>query len=119
MSKTICLLFVLVFALSSCAPPTLTLDPQQVDMWVNLDGEEDDYYEELRLSCNGEEVGGIWVRWHSNNPDVATVDRFGQVTSRGVGTAVITARYRGACATCTVEVKRKITSDTPPSVSRE
>ena len=99
-------------SLMACTPPDLTLEPDHLEMLVSLDGEEDDYYEEISLKCNGEMIKGRRAEWHSDNPDVAVVDRDGWVTSKGVGTAVISAKYRGASAKCTVEVTRKITSDT-------
>ena len=80
-------------------------------MPVSLDGEEDDYYEELILKCSGERVNGRKVNWHSDNTEVAVVDKTGWITSKGVGTAVISAEYKGSFVSCTVEVKRKITSD--------
>ena len=97
---------------SSCTPPVLTLEPEHFEMLVSLDGEEDDYYEELILKSNGKRVDGKKAKWYSDQTDVAVVDKFGWVTSKGIGRAVITAVYKGSSVSCTVEVERKITSDT-------
>ena len=94
------------------APSEVTLEPDHLEMLVSLDGEEDEYYEELILKCNGSKVNSKRVRWFSEDPDIAEVDRYGWVTSMGVGTTTITARYKGAVAECKVEVTQKITSDT-------
>lgn len=94
------------------APVELTLKPDHLDMLVSLDGEWDEYYEELTLKCNGKKVKGEKAVWHSDDPNIAEVDEEGWVTSMGVGTTTITAQYRGATARCVVEVTQKITSDT-------
>ena len=107
---TIILLSFILF--SSCSSPDLSIEPDHLEMLVSLDGEEDDYYEEIILRNDGEILDGRKAKWQSDNNDVAMVDRYGWVTSKGVGTAIITAYYRGASATCTVEVTRKTTSDT-------
>ena len=101
-----------LLSISACTSPVLTVEPDHLEMLVSLDGEEDDYYEEIILKSNGETVDGRKARWRSDNNDVAVVDRSGWVTSKGVGAAKITVRYKGSSATCTVEVTRKITSDT-------
>ena len=46
------------------------------------------------------------VAWHTENPDVVTVDSHGMVTARGVGQAKITAtaQYGSGSAECTVTV---------------
>lgn len=105
----LCTIFVV---LQNIIPAHLTLKPDHLDMLVALDGEEDEYYEELTLRCNGIKVKAENANWHSDNTDVAEVDRYGWVTSMGVGKATITAEYRGASAKCSVVVTRKITSDT-------
>ena len=105
--------------LAACTPPELTLEPEHVQMLISLDGEEDEYYEELTLLCNGEAVDGRRASWRSSDQKVVTVDRFGWATSRGVGEAQVTAKYRGASASCTIEVKRKITSDTRLGLEEE
>ena len=105
------ILLLIPLTISACAHPALTLEPDHLDMLVSLDGEEDDYYEELILRCNGQRVNGRKVNWHSDNTDVAVVDKTGWITSKGAGTAVISAGFRGGTVSCTVEVKRKITSD--------
>ena len=105
-------ILVLMALLPSCTKPALSLQPSHFEMLVSLDGEEDDYYQELILRDNGRVVDGRRARWSSDHEEVAVVDRSGWVTSKGVGTATITVKYMGGTATCTVEVKRKITSDT-------
>jgi len=51
------------------------------------------------------------VFWHSNNPNVASVDTNGKITAVKSGTAVITAStVEGIDATCTVNVAAVITS---------
>ena len=111
----ICLLLIITGAVVGKAirpAVELILEPDHFDMLVSLDGEEDDYYQELTLRCNGKTVAGQKARWHSDDPAVAVVDRYGWVTSKGVGRTVITAVYKGAAVQCRVEVRRKITSDT-------
>ena len=90
----------------------LSLQPEKLNMLVSLDGEEDDYYEELTLRYKGERVDPKEAKWESDHPDIAEVDEYGWVTSTGVGTAIITAQYKGVSAECVVDVERKITSDT-------
>ena len=90
----------------------LSLQPEKLDMLVSLDGEEDDYYEELTLRYKGERVDPKEAKWESDHPDIAEVDEYGWVTSTGVGTAIITAQYKGVSAECVIDVERKITSDT-------
>ena len=108
----ICLLILLAaFAVWKLSPAKITVEPDHLDMLVSLDGEEDDYYEELTLRCNGIKIKAEKASWHSDNTDVAEVDRYGWVTSMGVGKATITAEYRGSRAQCSVEVTQKITSD--------
>ena len=48
-------------------------------------------------------VGGT-VTWSSSNISVAVVDSTGVVTSKGYGTAIITASFGDVSATCSVEV---------------
>lgn len=90
----------------------LTLQPDHLEMLVNLDGEWDEYYEELTLECDGKRVDGNEAEWYSEDPEIAEVDEEGWVTSMGVGKTTITVRYKGASAQCTVKVTQKITSDT-------
>ena len=90
----------------------LSLQPEKLDMLVSLDGEEDDYYEELTLRYEGEKVEPKEAKWESDHPEIAEVDEYGWVTSTGVGTAIITAQYKGFSAECVIDVERKITSDT-------
>ena len=90
----------------------LSLQPEKLDMLVSLDGEEDDYYEELTLRYKGERVDPKEAKWESDHPEIAEVDEYGWVTSTGVGTAIITAQYKGVSAECVIDVERKITSDT-------
>lgn len=49
-------------------------------------------------------LAGNVVSWSSSNPNVATVSE-GVVTPVSAGTAIITASYQGATATCTVTVR--------------
>ena len=90
----------------------LSLQPEKLDMLVSLDGEEDDYYEELTLRYKGERVDPKEAKWESDHPEIAEVDEYGWVTSTGVGTAIITAQYKGVSAECVIDVERKITRDT-------
>ncbi len=90
----------------------LKLEPDHLDMLVSLDGEEDEYYEELILTANGKKVPSSKVRWESDHPEIADVDELGWVTSMGIGTATITAYYGGEKQKCTVHVTQKITTDT-------
>jgi hypothetical protein len=93
-------------------PPKLRLEPDHLVMWVSLDGEFDEYYEELKLICNGLPVKADKIIWTSEDPDIAEVDKDGWVTSMKVGETGIKANYRGKTAECRVRIKRKITSDT-------
>ena len=90
----------------------LSLQPEKLNMLVSLDGEEDDYYEELTLRYEGEKVEPKEAKWESDHPEIAEVDEYGWVTSTGVGTAIVTAQYKGVSAECVIDVERKITSDT-------
>lgn len=94
------------------SPAEITLEPDHLEMLITLDGEFDEYYEELTLKCNGKKVKGEKVEWHSDDPEIAEVDESGWVTSMGVGSTVITARYKGTTVQCPVEVTQRITSDT-------
>lgn len=94
------------------SPPKVKLDPDHLEMLVSLDGEFDEYYEELKLKCNGLRVNSEKVSWKSDDPNIAEVDEYGWVTSMGVGTTTITAQYKGCVAECVVKVTQKITSDT-------
>lgn len=48
------------------------------------------------------------VNWKSSNPQVATVDAFGKVIAKQVGTTIITVYASGYSATCTVNVVNNI-----------
>ncbi len=48
------------------------------------------------------------VSWTSLNPQVATVDAFGQVVSRGIGIALIVASSGGSADTATVRVQQVV-----------
>lgn len=109
---SVLVLFTLFVVVHSIMPVHLTLKPDHLKMLVSLDGEEDEYYEELTLRNNGIKVKAEKVKWHSEDTDVAEVDRYGWITSMGVGKTTITAEYKGASAKCEVVVTRKITSDT-------
>ncbi len=45
--------------------------------------------------ANGSERPGAALAWTSSNPEVASVDRFGNVTAHAPGTAVVTASVEG------------------------
>ena len=109
--RKIWLLILLALSLSACSSPELVLEPAHIEMLVSLDGEEDDYYEEVILISDGEVINSRRAKWSSENPDIAEVHN-GWITSKGVGETTVTATYRGSSAKCTVEVKQKITSDT-------
>ena len=94
------------------SPSKVTIEPDHIDILVSLDGEYDEYYEELKLKCNGLRVNSEKVSWKSDDPDIAEVDEYGWVTSMGVGSTTITAQYKGCVAECVVKVTQKITSDT-------
>jgi hypothetical protein len=47
----------------------------------------------------------VRVTWHSSDPRVATVDRFGTVTGVAVGVTTITAEAEGTTATVTYDVR--------------
>ena len=49
---------------------------------------------------------GKTVAWSSSNPDVAAVDKNGEVTAKMAGTCTITAAVDGVEATCSVTVKK-------------
>lgn len=50
------------------------------------------------------EVFDCSIKWTSDNPSVASVDRFGKVTTKSKGTANITASYESLTAQCTIVV---------------
>lgn len=52
-----------------------------------------------------------WIEYKSSNENVAVVNRYGEVSTTGIGTAVITASVNGKSAKCKVNV-------TAPSVTR-
>ncbi|MGN0325920.1 MAG: Ig domain-containing protein [Lachnospiraceae bacterium] len=45
------------------------------------------------------------ISWKSSKPSVATVSSSGKVTGKGIGTAKITATYKGKKYNCMVTVK--------------
>ena len=90
----------------------VSLKPDHLDMLVSLDGEEDEYYEQLTLFCNGKKVDSKKAKWYSEDPEIAIIEEDGWVTSMGVGSTEIVVKYKGHTARCYVNVTQKITSDT-------
>lgn len=52
------------------------------------------------------------ISWKSSKPSVATVSSTGKVTGKGIGTAKITATYKGKKYNCMVTVKSKFEKGT-------
>ena len=87
------------------APGSVSVSKSKVTLGVG---------EKYRLSCTlpyGTAANGF--TYSSSNSSVVRVDRTGEVTARGVGTAKLTIRtYNGKTAVCTVTVK-----EAPKSIS--
>lgn len=45
-----------------------------------------------------------WVEYGSANSSIASIDRYGNITPKGIGTTTVSASVRGKTATCTVTV---------------
>ena len=58
------------------------------------------------LALSVSPAADLYVKWTSDNPDVATVDENGKVTAVSEGTANITAEVYGKTATCAVKVEK-------------
>jgi len=65
------------------------------------------------IGSDGDSVYGKVVHWDSSDPDVATVDGMGLVSSHAIGEATISATVEGITAACDVIVER-----VPPFVVR-
>ena len=84
-------------------PKKLTLTPQALLLGVG---------ERVSLTTSYTEEDGA-VKFSSDDPEIATVDENGEVTAVGAGEAVITATAdKKQRATCTVTVKKAVTSVT-------
>ena len=55
---------------------------------------------------------GSGIHWKSNTPSVASVSSNGKITGKGVGTAKITAVYKGKSYQCAVTVSSKFKKGT-------
>lgn len=58
------------------------------------------------LALSVSPAADLYVKWTSDNPDVATVDKSGKVTAVSEGIANITAEAYGKTATCAVTVQK-------------
>lgn len=69
----------------------------------------------ITVSFTPEAVTNPIVFWHSENPDVATVNQFGVVTGKQIGTATICATSMDGSlqASCTVEVVKDLPDPEP------
>ena len=61
---------------------------------------------EETLALSVTPAADLYVKWTSDNPDVATVDKSGKVTAVSEGTANITAEVYGKTTTCAVTVQK-------------
>ena len=68
---------------------------------------------QLSTTVQPSSVTSYKVQWSSSNPDVATVSNNGLVTTKKVGTAVITATVDGVKASCNIIVRERTTPSTP------
>lgn len=62
------------------------------------------YKSTTQLSAFANGVDSSKITWTSSNPNVASVDKNGNVTATGTGSAVITASYGDYSASCNVNV---------------
>lgn len=69
----------------------------------NLSMELGDSPEQLNVSINPSSSKD-WIEYSSSNEAVATVDHYGRVAAKGIGTAVITASINGDSVSCNVTV---------------
>ncbi len=69
--------------------------------------------------ADGSPRGGMTVTWRSNNPAVASVDRFGNVSGIKVGPAVITAESEGITATRSYTVANNPVSRIAMAISED
>ena len=58
----------------------------------------------VKIQCSSDYVNHVKKTWTSSDKKVATVDKNGKVTAKGVGTATITLNAGGITETCTVNV---------------
>ena len=64
----------------------------------------------LHSFANNRDDLNITVEYTSSNPNVATVDEFGNVSAKEEGTSVISGTKNGITSSVTIEVKRKSSS---------
>jgi Bacterial Ig-like domain (group 2). len=66
----------------------------------------------LHLLEDGTEIGSydeeeaLEIKWSSDDKEVATIDKYGELTPRKQGTCTITAKYKGMEYTCKITVKK-------------
>ena len=56
------------------------------------------------VDARGQEIPGLWARWHSANPAVAAIDSLGNVAGVAPGRTMFTASYQGLVAQMPAEV---------------
>ena len=56
------------------------------------------------VDARGQEIPGLWARWHSANPAVAAIDSLGNVAGVAPGRTMFTASYEGLVAQMPAEV---------------
>ena len=56
------------------------------------------------VDARGQEIPGLWARWHSANPAVAAIDSMGNVAGTAPGRTMFTASYEGLVAQMPAEV---------------
>jgi uncharacterized protein YjdB len=89
-----------VFVSFNTPVKNLTVSPETLNLYVG-------YSEQLNAIITPQDAYTQELRWFSNNTEVATVDNYGMVTGRSVGTATITAVTTDGSnlsATCAVTV---------------
>ncbi len=82
----------------------LVCDKNAKGIKISSESLDMNYKKTQALSATVTGVSNAKVAWSSSNPNVATVDQNGNVTSTGRGNAVITATYGNYSSSCNVKV---------------
>lgn len=86
-------------------PTDVTLAMEKTEMTLGVG-------QEVRLNCTVTPAGtAVTLTWASDNNEVVTVTQSGIVKTLAEGTAVVTASYKDAKATCTITVSNEAIYD--------